>query len=223
MRTHEVLSEELTLLLSASDHGLDGADSTGPLWHCDHPGLWNDLWNEDHQLTQGKTKTTNVCCTCIYSCEIWKMDVQQFFLQIGVNTGGKKKAIWMDCGIHAREWIAPAFCQYFVRQVTQIMHLKNKKKYLPSFTSFLKFLLALGLIRSWMSTRLRLRCRRWWPTWTSTSRRCSMWTATCTLGRTARTTRSRPAINGLFFFFLHYFYWVLELEAIIGKDRIYLV
>ncbi|XP_033471431.1 carboxypeptidase O [Epinephelus lanceolatus] len=40
-------------------------------------------------------------------------------LKIGVNTGEKKKAIWMDCGIHAREWIAPAFCQYFVREILQ--------------------------------------------------------------------------------------------------------
>ncbi|XP_034037845.1 carboxypeptidase O-like [Thalassophryne amazonica] len=40
-------------------------------------------------------------------------------LKIGLKTAEKKKAIWMDCGIHAREWIAPAFCQYFVRQILQ--------------------------------------------------------------------------------------------------------
>ncbi|XP_061693014.1 carboxypeptidase O isoform X1 [Syngnathoides biaculeatus] len=40
-------------------------------------------------------------------------------LKIGVDTGAKKKAIWMDCGIHAREWIAPAFCQYFASQILQ--------------------------------------------------------------------------------------------------------
>ncbi|XP_068446845.1 carboxypeptidase O-like [Clinocottus analis] len=40
-------------------------------------------------------------------------------LKIGLNTGKKKKAIWMDCGIHAREWIAPAFCQYFVWQILE--------------------------------------------------------------------------------------------------------
>uniref|UniRef100_A0A672IT24 Carboxypeptidase O n=1 Tax=Salarias fasciatus TaxID=181472 RepID=A0A672IT24_SALFA len=40
-------------------------------------------------------------------------------LKIGLDTGLKKKAVWMDCGIHAREWIAPAFCQYFVRQILQ--------------------------------------------------------------------------------------------------------
>lgn len=34
----------------------------------------------------------------------------------------------MDCGIHAREWIAPAFCQYFVKQVTQIVQLLLEKK-----------------------------------------------------------------------------------------------
>lgn len=40
--------------------------------------------------------------------------------QIGLKSEAKKKAIWMDCGIHAREWIAPAFCQYFVRQVNRL-------------------------------------------------------------------------------------------------------
>ncbi|KAK0151412.1 Carboxypeptidase O [Merluccius polli] len=38
---------------------------------------------------------------------------------IGERSGEMKKAIWMDCGIHAREWISPAFCQYFVKQILQ--------------------------------------------------------------------------------------------------------
>ncbi|KAL8172990.1 UNVERIFIED_CONTAM: hypothetical protein K2H54_036283 [Gekko kuhli] len=29
-----------------------------------------------------------------------------------------KNAIWIDCGIHAREWIAPAFCLWFIGHVT---------------------------------------------------------------------------------------------------------
>uniref|UniRef100_A0A672LLF5 Carboxypeptidase O n=1 Tax=Sinocyclocheilus grahami TaxID=75366 RepID=A0A672LLF5_SINGR len=36
-------------------------------------------------------------------------------LKIGLNSTTPKKAVWMDCGIHAREWIAPAFCQHFVK------------------------------------------------------------------------------------------------------------
>ncbi|MBN3298907.1 CBPO Carboxypeptidase, partial [Amia calva] len=38
---------------------------------------------------------------------------------IGIESESPKKAIWMDCGIHAREWIAPAFCQWFVKEVLQ--------------------------------------------------------------------------------------------------------
>uniref|UniRef100_A0A8D2Q6U2 Peptidase M14 domain-containing protein n=1 Tax=Varanus komodoensis TaxID=61221 RepID=A0A8D2Q6U2_VARKO len=32
---------------------------------------------------------------------------------------GKKKVIFMDCGIHAREWISSAFCQWFVMQAVR--------------------------------------------------------------------------------------------------------
>uniref|UniRef100_A0A4W3I5Q7 Carboxypeptidase B1 (tissue) n=1 Tax=Callorhinchus milii TaxID=7868 RepID=A0A4W3I5Q7_CALMI len=32
------------------------------------------------------------------------------------KTGSVKPAIFMDCGIHAREWISPAFCQWFVNE-----------------------------------------------------------------------------------------------------------
>ncbi|XP_062391031.1 carboxypeptidase O-like [Sardina pilchardus] len=42
------------------------------------------------------------------------------YLKIGLGSEGeKKKAIWMDCGIHGNEWIAPAFCQWFVKEILQ--------------------------------------------------------------------------------------------------------
>ncbi|XP_066539015.1 carboxypeptidase B [Hoplias malabaricus] len=37
-------------------------------------------------------------------------------LKIGKSSGSTKPAIFMDCGIHAREWISPAFCQWFVKE-----------------------------------------------------------------------------------------------------------
>ncbi|XP_036438132.1 carboxypeptidase B [Colossoma macropomum] len=37
-------------------------------------------------------------------------------LKIGKSSGSTKPAIFIDCGIHAREWIAPAFCQWFVKE-----------------------------------------------------------------------------------------------------------
>ncbi|XP_017379291.1 mast cell carboxypeptidase A [Cebus imitator] len=41
-----------------------------------------------------------------------------YVLKIG-EKNEKRKAIFMDCGIHAREWVSPAFCQWFVYQATK--------------------------------------------------------------------------------------------------------
>nr|XP_006637871.1 PREDICTED: carboxypeptidase B [Lepisosteus oculatus] len=37
-------------------------------------------------------------------------------LKLGRRSSSTKPAIFMDCGIHAREWISPAFCQWFVKE-----------------------------------------------------------------------------------------------------------
>ncbi|KAM4814896.1 mast cell carboxypeptidase A [Thomomys bottae] len=47
-----------------------------------------------------------------------------YVLKIG-KENERRKAIFMDCGIHAREWISPAFCQWFVYQATK-SYGKNK-------------------------------------------------------------------------------------------------
>ncbi|OBS72080.1 hypothetical protein A6R68_13344, partial [Neotoma lepida] len=39
-----------------------------------------------------------------------------FILQLGRKSRAYKRAVWIDCGIHAREWIGPAFCQWFARE-----------------------------------------------------------------------------------------------------------
>ncbi|XP_069077672.1 carboxypeptidase O [Pleurodeles waltl] len=41
------------------------------------------------------------------------------YLKISKPSPSAKKIIWMDCGIHAREWITPAFCQWFVKEIVQ--------------------------------------------------------------------------------------------------------
>ncbi|XP_053106839.1 carboxypeptidase A6 isoform X1 [Hemicordylus capensis] len=40
-------------------------------------------------------------------------------LKLGKRSRAYKKAVWIDCGIHAREWIGPAFCQWFVKEALQ--------------------------------------------------------------------------------------------------------
>ncbi|XP_035175381.1 carboxypeptidase A6 [Oxyura jamaicensis] len=42
-----------------------------------------------------------------------------FVLKLGKRARPYKKAVWIDCGIHAREWIGPAFCQWFVKEALQ--------------------------------------------------------------------------------------------------------
>ncbi|XP_077592218.1 carboxypeptidase A6 [Stigmatopora nigra] len=39
-----------------------------------------------------------------------------YVLRLGKRTRQHKKAVWIDCGVHAREWIGPAFCQWFVKE-----------------------------------------------------------------------------------------------------------
>lgn len=39
-----------------------------------------------------------------------------FLLQIG-SPGSNKSAIWIDSGIHAREWVAPATSLYMIEQL----------------------------------------------------------------------------------------------------------
>ncbi|XP_066265921.1 carboxypeptidase A2-like [Branchiostoma lanceolatum] len=38
-------------------------------------------------------------------------------IKIGVAKNTPKRAVWMDAGIHAREWVAPATALYFIHQV----------------------------------------------------------------------------------------------------------
>uniref|UniRef100_A0A8C6XYV4 Peptidase M14 domain-containing protein n=1 Tax=Naja naja TaxID=35670 RepID=A0A8C6XYV4_NAJNA len=41
--------------------------------------------------------------------------IYQRHWEIGKKSG-EGNAIFMDCGVHAREWISPAFCQWFVKE-----------------------------------------------------------------------------------------------------------
>ncbi|XP_010567495.1 PREDICTED: carboxypeptidase O [Haliaeetus leucocephalus] len=79
-----------------------------------------------------------------------------YYLQISQPSDKTKKIIWMDCGIHAREWISPAFCQWFVKEI-----LQNYKSD-PRISRFLKnldlYILPVlnidGYIYSWEKDRL---------------------------------------------------------------------
>ncbi|XP_072474350.1 carboxypeptidase B [Notamacropus eugenii] len=48
-----------------------------------------------------------------------------YLLKVG-KAGSNKPAIFMDCGFHAREWISPAFCQWFVREAVRTYGTETK-------------------------------------------------------------------------------------------------
>ncbi|XP_004629334.1 mast cell carboxypeptidase A [Octodon degus] len=77
-----------------------------------------------------------------------------YILKIGKDE--TRKAIFMDCGIHAREWIAPAFCQWFVYQATK-SYGKNKimTKLLDQMNFYVLPVFNVdGYIWSWTQNRL---------------------------------------------------------------------
>ncbi|KAM9316485.1 carboxypeptidase B-like [Gastrophryne carolinensis] len=60
-----------------------------------------------------------------------------YILKIG-EPRDTKPAIFMDCGIHAREWISPAFCQWFVKElVTGYSKDKSVKKILANLDFYI--------------------------------------------------------------------------------------
>ncbi|KAL6481068.1 hypothetical protein MHYP_G00091480 [Metynnis hypsauchen] len=79
-------------------------------------------------------------------------------LKIGLNSTLPKKAIWMDCGIHAREWIAPAFCQYFVKEILGLYKTDPKMNELfKNLDFYITPVLNMdGYIYSWIDNTTRL-------------------------------------------------------------------
>ncbi|KAM3916937.1 carboxypeptidase O-like [Leptodactylus fuscus] len=79
-----------------------------------------------------------------------------YYLKIGLPANKKKKIIWMDCAIHAREWISVAFCQWFIREILQ-HHSHNPviHKALENIDFYIVPVLNIdGFIYSWTTERL---------------------------------------------------------------------
>ena len=70
---------------------------------------------------------------------------------IALEVGSGSKVVSIDCGIHAREWISPAYCQWFIREVTtgQFASYKNDIKFLIQ-----PLLNPDGYVYSWTGSRM---------------------------------------------------------------------
>ncbi|KAM8934822.1 carboxypeptidase O [Pelodytes ibericus] len=78
-----------------------------------------------------------------------------YYLQISQMSDKPKKIVWMDCGIHAREWIAPAFCQWFVKEIVQKQNDPKVRKILQNIDLYVLPVLNIdGYVYTWTNERL---------------------------------------------------------------------
>ncbi|XP_051839648.1 carboxypeptidase O isoform X1 [Antechinus flavipes] len=79
-----------------------------------------------------------------------------YYLKISEPTSTLKKIFWMDCGIHAREWITPAFCQWFVKEILQNYKTDPRiSRFLRKVDFYILPILNIdGYVYSWTKDRL---------------------------------------------------------------------
>uniref|UniRef100_UPI00398F7CB6 carboxypeptidase O-like n=1 Tax=Pristiophorus japonicus TaxID=55135 RepID=UPI00398F7CB6 len=75
-----------------------------------------------------------------------------YYLKISKMSDNPKKIIWLDCGIHAREWIAPAFCRWFVKKVLETIKTDHFLEKIDLY--ILPVLNVDGYVHSWTTDRL---------------------------------------------------------------------
>ncbi|KAK2817812.1 hypothetical protein Q7C36_021745 [Tachysurus vachellii] len=100
----------LILTLQTHDRAVEGAEQRAydyTKYHTmDEISQWMNMMIKEHP---------DVVTSVVYGNTYEKRNIT--LLKIGLSSTEKKKMVWMDCGIHAREWIAPAFCQHFVKEI----------------------------------------------------------------------------------------------------------
>lgn len=79
----------------------------GTIYRCRHP-----------LMTQYRTDfITNTVGGAVHDVSLQGLSIPFNNPQLGKKSSSTKPSIFMDCGIHAREWISPAYCQWFVKEV----------------------------------------------------------------------------------------------------------
>uniref|UniRef100_A0A4W5KWY9 Carboxypeptidase O n=1 Tax=Hucho hucho TaxID=62062 RepID=A0A4W5KWY9_9TELE len=107
-------------------------------------------------MEQMKRENPDVVSSMVYGQTYERRNIT--LLKIGLSSTGRKKAIWMDCGIHAREWIAPAFCQYFVKEILRTYKTDTKvNEMMKNLDFYITPVLNIdGYIYSWHNESTRL-------------------------------------------------------------------
>ncbi|MCI4393543.1 hypothetical protein PGIGA_G00158510 [Pangasianodon gigas] len=105
-----VLAVLLILTLQTHDRAVEGLEQ----WAYDYT-KYHTMDEISEWMKTMERDYPDVVSSIIYGNTYEKRNIT--LLKIGLSSTDPKKMIWMDCGIHAREWIAPAFCQHFVKEI----------------------------------------------------------------------------------------------------------
>lgn len=59
-----------------------------------------------------------------------------YVLKLSGKEKSAKGAIWIDCGIHAREWVSPAFCMWLIGHATEYYNIDTRMTNLLKYLDF---------------------------------------------------------------------------------------
>ncbi|XP_039601192.1 carboxypeptidase B2 isoform X1 [Polypterus senegalus] len=107
---HSVLVEDVQELIEVQTKNIstDPRSSTGSFYEQYHP--LEEIYSWIDRTTQWRPDLVQ---TILIGSTFEKHPL--YVLKLSGKGTGPKKAMWMDCGIHAREWISPTFCIWFIQ------------------------------------------------------------------------------------------------------------
>ncbi|XP_056586185.1 carboxypeptidase O [Triplophysa dalaica] len=145
------ISAVMLLVLTGQDRIVGGLEHKAHDYNKYHTMDEISTW-----MSQIERENPDVVSSFIYGQTYEKRNIT--LLKIGINSTTPKKAVWIDCGIHAREWIAPAFCQYFVKEILGSYKTDSKMNLLlKNLDFFITPVLNMdGYIYSWKDNTTRL-------------------------------------------------------------------
>ncbi|XP_043096579.1 carboxypeptidase O-like [Puntigrus tetrazona] len=146
-----VISVLVVLALMAQDSSAGGLEHRSYDYTKYHTMDEISAW-----MNQMERENPDVVSSMIYGQTYENRNIT--LLKIGLNSSTPKKAVWMDCGIHAREWITPAFCQHFVKEILGSFKTDSKvNMLLKNLDFYITPVLNMdGYIYSWRDNTTRL-------------------------------------------------------------------
>ncbi|XP_070786865.1 carboxypeptidase B2 [Enoplosus armatus] len=107
--THEVLLDNANELIEMQTRN----DSTDPRSSSTFYERYHSLGDIYYWINRTQQDNPSTVKIILIGSSYEKRPI--YALKLSLNNRPNKKAMWIDCGIHAREWISPAFCLWFVQ------------------------------------------------------------------------------------------------------------